>query len=464
MKWMKAVVWSALLSTAWPAFSRDKAPETPQDYATGMMLEATGSSPWYRVSLPLALYQQSAWPDLRDVRVFNRQGDTVPFALTAQKTPPVTPETVALRLFPLDMSPVSPREGERRGSESFVLRSKTGVEIHLESDDVNAVGQSYLLTLPEEMTAAFSLAQLRLNWNTPAGNWQGKASVYASRDLRYWQPVQEDAPLMDLTRDNDRLKMDTISASLTLSAEGRRYLLVILDSQSPPLTLNSVSAIADSGEPASERIALEAHAKKVSETEAVWRWNQPQPLTSLRIALENEGVLPVELAWRGGEKEAWRPLTKTILYRLDGKRSEDIFLSGQQVEAIRMTTINARLPETLPALSGARDSYQLVFNTQGKGPYMLAWGNRAAEKADVELDMLIPASLRKTQDVNDLPWAMTQQRVTLGGEARLTATSAAEQQSRWKTLLVWGALIAGVAVLLVMAWRIWREVKKDGAA
>ena len=45
MKWMKAVVWSALLSTAWPAFSRDKAPETPQDYATGMMLEATGSSP-----------------------------------------------------------------------------------------------------------------------------------------------------------------------------------------------------------------------------------------------------------------------------------------------------------------------------------------------------------------------------------------------------------------------------------
>ncbi|SUX86991.1 Uncharacterised protein [Citrobacter koseri] len=48
---------------------------------------------------------------------------------------------------------------------------------------------------------------------------------------------------MDLTRDNDRLKMDTISASLTLSAEGRRYLLVILDSQSPPLTLNSVSAI-----------------------------------------------------------------------------------------------------------------------------------------------------------------------------------------------------------------------------
>ncbi len=122
------------------------------------------------------------------------------------------------------------------------------------------------------------------------------------------------------------------------------------------------------------------------------------------------------------------------------------------------------MPEALPALSGARDSYQLVFNTQGKGPYMLAWGNRAAKKADVGLDMLIPASLRKTQEIDNLPWAIPQESVTLGGELRLTATSAAEQQSQWKTLLVWGALILGVAVLAFMAWRIWREVKKDGAA
>ncbi|MBF4213129.1 DUF3999 family protein, partial [Pseudomonas donghuensis] len=43
-------------------------------------------------------------------------------------------------------------------------------------------------------------------------------------------------------------------------------------------------------------------------------------------------------------------------------------------------------------------------------------------------------------------------------------TSAAEQESRMKTLMVWGVLIAGVMVLAGMAWRIWREVKKDGAA
>ncbi|CAI9397279.1 MULTISPECIES: DUF3999 domain-containing protein [Citrobacter] len=462
MKWMKAVLCSVLLGVAGTAVSSDDVTESPMDYATGVMLETLGASPWYRVSLPQTVYQGTAWPDLRDVRVFNHAGETVPFTLVAQKTQPVTPQTVALRLFPLDMSPVPPHEEGRRNGESFVLRSKTGIEIHLESDDVKTVGQSYLLMLPEEMEDSFSLEQLRLNWNTPTGNWQGKASVYVSRDLRYWRTVQEEAPLMELTRDNDRLKMDTIGTSLTLSANGNRYLLVILDSQSPALTINSVSAIAESREPESARIEIGAQEEKVSNDEAVWHWAQPQPLTSLRIDLDDEGVLPVALSWRSAEKAPWQPLTKTVLYRLNGKRSEDIRLSGQLVEAVRMTTINARLPERMPALSGARDSYQLVFNTQGKGPYMLAWGNRAAQKADIGLDLLIPASLRKTQEIDSLPGAVPQGDVALGGEARLTATSAAEQQSQWKTVLVWGALILGVAVLALMAWRIWREVKKDG--
>lgn len=462
MKWMKAVLCSVLLGVTGTTVSSDDVKESPTDYATGVTLVTPGASPWYRVSLPLAVYLGTAWPDLRDVRVFNHAGETVPFTLVAQKTKPVTPQTVTLRLFPLDMSPVSPRVEGRRSGGSFVLRSKNGIEIHLESDDVKTVGQSYLLMLPEKMKDDFFLEQLRLNWDTQTGNWQGKASVYVSRDLRYWQSVQEETPLMALTRDNDRLKMDTISANLRLSADGNRYLLVILDSQSPALTLNSVTAIAENSAPESARIEIGAQEEKVSNDEAIWRWTQPQPLTSLRIDLDDEGVLPVELAWRSAEKAPWQPLTKTVLYRLNGKRSEDIRLSGQLVDAVRMTTINARLPERLPALSGARDSYQLVFNTQGKGSYMLAWGNRAAEKADIGLDLLIPASLRKTQEPDSLPLATPQNEVALGGEARLMTTSAAEQQSQWKTVLVWGALILGVAVLALMALRIWREVKSDG--
>lgn len=59
-----------------------------------------------------------------------------------------------------------------------------------------------------------------------------------------------------------------------------------------------------------------------------------------------------------------------------------------------------------------------------------------------------------------LPQADILDDVALGGEGRLTATSASERESRMNALLVWGVLIAGVILLAGMAWRIWRETQR----
>ena len=74
--------------------------------------------------------------------------------------------------------------------------------------------------------------------------------------------------------------------------------------------------------------------------------------------------------------------------------------------------------------------------------------------------MLIPSDLRKTYDMANLPQADMLDDVALGGQERLTATSAAERESRMNTLLVWGVLIAGVILLAGMAWLIWRETQR----
>ena len=60
----------------------------------------------------------------------------------------------------------------------------------------------------------------------------------------------------------------------------------------------------------------------------------------------------------------------------------------------------------------------------------------------------------------NLPQADIVDDVALGGEARLTATSAGEQESRMNALLVWSVLIVGVILLALMAWRIWRETQR----
>ena len=88
------------------------------------------------------------------MRVLTIWGDMGAVCAGGAENQTVTPE-MALRLFPLDMSPVPPRdEGQRWGCCCFTF--KNGIEIHLQSDDVTALGQSYLLTLPEERKDSFT--------------------------------------------------------------------------------------------------------------------------------------------------------------------------------------------------------------------------------------------------------------------------------------------------------------------
>ncbi|MDE4081597.1 MULTISPECIES: DUF3999 family protein [Enterobacter cloacae complex] len=459
MKWMKAVACTALLALAGPAFCDEVQTESPRDYAFGLSLDTSVPSQWYRVMLPLAVYAQSTSPELHDVRVFNQSGEPVPLSLVAATRPQPSVQTTALRLFPLDASPLAPARGDE-DRDKILLRSRNGVEIVLEGQKAAAAGQHYLLTLPEQATGEVALSQLQLLWNTPQTPWQGTASVYYSEDLKRWYTLREDMPLLDVASGEDRLKLDRIDIDTVLSPDANRYLMVVLNAQSPGITLTGVNAIGAPAQAAPETIDLEGKGEQLSTSEAQWHWARPQPLRAVSILLNGDGVLPVEIAWRSTEKDKWHPLKKEVLYRLEGKTSPPVSLSGGLVQAVKITTLNARLPEYLPGVIGHRDRYDLVFNAQGKAPYLLAWGNGAAKPAGVEPDMLIPAALRKTYDMANLPQADLKDNVALGGEARLSATSAAERASRMNTLLVWGVLIAGVILLAGMAWRIWRETQR----
>jgi hypothetical protein len=464
MKWMRYVAIGALLSVASTGFARDDTPETPQDYGWGRALATTEDSPWYRVNLPAEVYQQSAWPDLRDLRVFNHQGERVPFSLEAQKQAPTTANTTDLRIFPLSASPVEPMNSDDVQGERVWLRSPNGYEIKLEGERIEGIGQSYLLALPEKASDTMSVSQLQLGWDKPMVNWQGKASLYYSTDMREWGLLQKDAPLMDIASGSDRLTLNKINASLTMSTEGPRYLLLVFDTPKLPVTLTRATVVENVQENVAENVSLVGWANRISADEAQYQWSQPQPLSALSIKLEDEGVLPVELAWRATAEDKWQPLTKDVLFHLNDQVSDDIAIPGHLIQGIRLTTVNAHLPDMLPQVSGLRESQRLIFNAQGSGPFILAWGNKAATQAAIPLDSLIPAGLRAQHAPENLPDAVAHERIKLGGESRLSAVSPADRQSQWQTLLVWGVLVLGVLALAWMALRIWRDIQKDNNA
>ena len=94
---MKAAACMALLAPLLAV-----AAEHPQDFAYGVPIQIDGQEALYEVDIPSALYRGVMRRDLGDVRVFNAQGELVPFAIEpARELRSQIPPAVPVRFFPV---------------------------------------------------------------------------------------------------------------------------------------------------------------------------------------------------------------------------------------------------------------------------------------------------------------------------------------------------------------------------
>lgn len=447
-----------LLSSLCLAGTVGAAIEKPQDFAYGMPLTTEDSQPFFSIELPEAVYLESAWPDMRDVRVFNNQGQAVPFALTANVTTQHDSQTFPLRLFPMNSESVGKQE---HGVIS--LKSAGGVEVTLPVDNGQEVGRTFLLEVPQREGDYPRLTQLKLTWERLPENWQARVSVLYSDDLKQWESGVDDVPLMDLVSGSDRLLLDTLELDSGGSYSRARYLLLVFNDAkaAPKLKIQSVQGIAASSQTQQQRIALSFSQQAIAAGEAEYTLPSPQPLNAISISpTQYNTVLPLEIEYRSAANDPWHALAKQVVYSVNGRAAEAIPLNGLLVQGIRLQGINQQWGEHLPAVTAERDRQTLVFNAQGSSPFLLAWGNKTAQPQAIPLDTLIPPALHESVATDALPQAGLQARVTLGGAERLSAVDASAEVSQWKKGLLWLLLVLGAGALVLLALKLWKEIQQ----
>ena len=98
MKTLIALTLAALLAT--PAAGQP--PLRPGDFANRSVIETNGSGPYHQLALPLAVYEGAASAGLADLRVFNGQGELLPYALLRSEAQTVSHQIEnAAPFFPL---------------------------------------------------------------------------------------------------------------------------------------------------------------------------------------------------------------------------------------------------------------------------------------------------------------------------------------------------------------------------
>jgi hypothetical protein len=430
------------------------AADSAADYPWQVPLVLQGKGPWYRLQVPMAVQLAAAHADLRDLRVFNQEGEALPYALSdAVDERNSAPRDASVRLFPLYGATADP--GAQANLRIQRRASGTLVEV-LPDAAPAAAGEQRRGWLLDAGTADFPFERLLLDWNSPSEGFQ-HFRIEASDDLRNWQPWG-DGQLARLSFNGERMDVSEVA----LPGRKARYLRLSWPANEPAVELTSARLQGHSERTEAAPLVWSPPFAGQRDADGAYRWELPLalPLERVKVALDpaqSPLMVPVALSGRAEVKDAngqagnWWPLARGVLYSLpiDGRqaRQDELALNGAAVRQLRLVP-DARgtgLGAGVPDISVAMRARELVFLIRGSAPYRLALGNGAARAASLPLSVLIPAY--SAEKAAALGQAQLQEAL-----APASVPSRAAPLGRdWKRVGLWVVLLAGVLLLAGMA-------------
>lgn len=393
----------------------------------------------YRLMLDEAIYRSAVSPQLADVQVFNAQGQALPAALLAADQPLAqAAQWATLPWFPLPPLAGSAADDLQLLTERNTDGSVRRVEARLGRRGGTVQPAGWLVDASALKTGVHAL---RLDWQAQSA-LQARVRVDASDDLRDWQRVADDVPLVDLQHDGRRLQQRRIE--IGRQAKYFRILPIGADAL-PPLSTVQAEQMQAAQAIHWHWQSLTGAAGKPGEFE--YTLEGRFPIGQADITTAENSVVQWTLLSRDDPGQPWQVRAGPwVAYQLQDaarrRQSQAQSLPGSTRD--RYWKLVADQAQDLPAPS-LKLGYQpeaLVFLSQGAPPYTVAAGSVRALRRDAPVGTVI-AQLREQQGAQWQPAVASVQgpAQVLAGDAALTAPR------DWKQWLLWGLLVLGVLVV-----------------
>ena len=439
------------------AFAAD-APLKPTDFAYGMALQSDGKDGVYKVSVPLDVYKVVRHADLRDVRVFNADGEVVPHVVTRSSS------SVSVKSEPIELPrfPVYAAEKSKLGDLDLqIKRDAQGTVINL-SNRSSVTGQNKLVGyLLDGSKIGPAAKEIELQWGEALANYVGSVTLEASDDLATWRTLAKDAPITRMKFGEHLLDQRRVKFA-----------------PSPLIYLRISAASAEDGLPELTRV-LAIPADMSAEAPRTWATiaaqavaNKPGeymfdigaqvPIDRMHVELPQMNTLvQAELLARANEKEAWQSVQHTTAYRItqSGRQfnSDDLQINrdGRRYWLLRIAQQGGGLGKDNPALKVGWLPDQILFLARGRSPFQLVYGAEGVKSGEVPIANLMIGG--------DGKGGIQAQSITLGaatplgGEARLARLP---EPFPWKKWMLWAVLGLGVIVMAWMASRLMGQMNE----
>ena len=426
-------------------------PPTLNDFAWHQALSFSAQASAYRIELPAAVYIGSRRADLGDVRIFNGNGELLPYAhLPEPRLPEQTPTRLRVPYFAIHAS----NGNDGAGLSLHLQANKDG---QLKSLRVDPRAKASASAISSYILDASAVKQpmigVKLAWSAPSGDNVVAINVEASDNLQDWRQVRTAAQLVNLRRGEEQLQRDSVEFG------GVRAKYLRISWNTPQHAIMLTKAEVEISANAALRASQQWHNVVVSASETPGEYlfdTEGLPTESLRIALpQSNTVAPWRLYHRASTQHAWRQAGYGTAYRLTE--------NGQEITSADIPLLRSRdrywrllvdqrgggLGAGLPAIAVGWTPQQLIFVARGSPPFRLAYGNADIGAAGYPAGTLLP-EFRPEQAFN-LPVARVEQ-------SQAAAPSPAPDPARHNKWILWGVILLGTIVLGIMVWRLLRQM------
>ncbi len=425
---------------------------TPQDYAWQWPIETQGQAAAYVLELDADVLASVTRSDLRDLAVFNAQGQPVPFApWPAESRDETRREPLAWLHVPLPV-PGQPdslglrlerdTDGRLRGLD---LRADAGTPLPAQQHDLlvdRGEDEPPVLSRVHVQLDAAALRPINLRVN-----------ISASNDLDRWETLGSGLPLVAL--DDNGLRIERLQ--LDIAPTQARYLRLAIQGEGNWPAIESLQAErVVAGSDGREWMSLELTGTPVPGQPGTFTYASPAPVAFERLDLRLAGTNSVSAVTVGAREpgaEWWQVITGFTAFRLGAGKDEVRHVApaiGLQREREWQVTSQPALAQA-PTLVLGYQPDRFVMLAQGEGPYVLVAGSARAAREDYPVKAALAASTTPPQP------ASLGARSESGGLQAL-GPKRGEDWQRW---LLWAVLAVGAGLVLVVSLRVLRQPKAD---
>ncbi len=345
------------------------------DFARVMPLTFSGNGALYELPLPTEVYIWSKRHDVRDLAVFNGQGEIVPFTLLAPATVRTPLPGRDLPLFPLNGP-----ERSRRGDIALQVRTdEHGAIVKLNTVHAPASGDRVSGYIADASALDQSVNGLDLVLRPGSHGYLGTLQVECSDDLQQWRSLASGAIATlsagDRQLDRERLEFPVVKARyfrLSISPEQGVPRIEAVTARLEPLPVTQKR----------EKLNVIITPVKGRDGEYLARTSGHVPVDRLRLVFPDENSLAqVTFLSRPDDKNPWNERGSGTFYRLHRDTGVlesaplEIAATADEQWLIRVRQAGGGLGNNLPQLEIGWQPHRLVFAARGEPPFRLAYGS-----------------------------------------------------------------------------------------